>query len=422
MDINNYEIDEGTGYVGYREAFDLIVTNVDTVGIEEISLASCAGRIAAGDVTALISYPSVDVSLKDGFAVQSGDVASASPDIPVELAIIGSVFAGSSFESEVQPGTSVKICSGAPIPRGADAVVSEEFCEEVSADAVRAHADAEKGRNILRAGAEVEAGVTIVGKGDVLLPGYLGMAAAAGISNIGVFRRPKVAVVGVGDEVVAPGERLSIGQLYASNLVTMAAWLASFDIPCITAVVDDNEADIMRKLRDCVSGADVILTSGGAWGSERDLVVGTLDRMGWREIFHHVRMGPGKGIAFGIWQDKPVFCLPGGPASNEMAFLQLALPGLLRMAGDVRHPLPTVAARLEEDLTARHPAWTEFKDATLSRNSGGDYTVTMYRHRSRLQAIASANALICIPEGAESLKAGDIITVQVLLPRLEDIG
>ena len=384
MDTNNYEIDEGTGYVGYREAFDLISSTVKPVGVEEISLASCVGRIAADDVRALISYPSVDVSLKDGFAVQSGDVASASPESPVQLRVIGSVFAGSSFDGEVQPGTSVKICSGAPIPGGADAVVSDEFCEEISADAVRARADAEKGRNILRAGAEVESGVVIVGKGDALLPGYLGMAAAAGISNIGVYKRPRVAVVGVGDEVVAPGERLSIGQLYASNLVTMAAWLASFDIPCVTAVVDDNEADIMRKLRDCVSDADVILTSGGAWGSERDLVVGTLDRMGWHEIFHHVRMGPGKGIAFGIWQDKPVFCLPGGPASNEMAFIQLALPGLLRMAGDVRHPLPVVSARLTENLAARHPAWTEFKDATITRGSDGKYTVGMYRHRSRL--------------------------------------
>jgi molybdopterin molybdotransferase len=422
METDNYEIDEGTGYVGYREAFDLIATNVRPVGVEELPLGTCAGRIAAEDVIAQISYPSVDVSLKDGFAVQSGDVADASRRRPVNLRIIGSVFAGSSFEGEVQHGTSVRICSGAPIPHGADAVVSGEFCEEVSGEEVRVRADAAKGRNVLSAGAEVKAGATIVGRGGKLLPGYLGMAAAAGISRIGVYRRPKVAVVGVGDEVVAPGERLSIGQLYASNLVTMTAWLASFDIPCVTTVVNDNEADIVRELRRHVSGVDVVITSGGAWGSERDLVVGTLDKMGWHEIFHHVRMGPGKGIAFGIWEDRPVFCLPGGPASNEMAFIQLALPGILRMGGDVRHPLRTVSARLTEDLSARHPAWTEFKDATISRASNDEYIVELYRHRSRLQAIASANSLICIPEGADSLKAGEIITVQVLLPRLEDIA
>ena len=165
---------------------------------------------------------------------------------------------------------------------------------------------------------------------------------------------------------------------------------------------------------------DVILTSGGAWGSERDLVIGALDKLGWREIFHHVRLGPGKGIAFGLWEGKPVFCLPGGPASNEMAFLQLALPGLLRMAGDTTPPLQTVSARLMENVKGRHPAWTEFKDAVLSRDAKGNYSVRLYKNRSRLQAIASANSLICIPEGINSLASGAIIPVQVLTPWLEE--
>ena len=214
---------------------------------------------------------------------------------------------------------------------------------------------------------------------------------------------------------------MQAGQLYASNLVTMGAWLSYFQVDYVSSVVNDNEEAIRKELIDVLPSVDVILTSGGAWGSERDLVIGVLDALGWQEIFHHVRMGPGKGIAFGLWRNKPVFCLPGGPASNEMAFLQLALPGILRMAGDVRHPLQTVSARLTEDLVSRHLAWTEFKDATLSRDGAGNNTVELYRHRSRLQAIASANSLICIPEGTESLKNGDIITVQLLAPRLDDI-
>ena len=129
-------------------------------------------------------------------------------------------------------------------------------------------------------------------------------------------------------------------------------------------------------------------------------------------------MGPGKGIAFGLWEGKPVFCLPGGPASNEMAFLQLALPGILRMGGENRHPLQTVSARLTENVKGRHPAWTEFKDATLSQDPEGRYTVYLYRNRSRLQAIASANALVCIPEGIESLNSDEVVPVQMLVPRL----
>lgn len=421
MEADTGEIDEGIGYVGYREAFDLIDANVRAVGEEEIPLDAGAGRIAAADIMARVSYPGSDVSLKDGFAVRSEDVAGASRRRLVRLKIIGSVFAGSKFGGEVIGGSAVKVCAGAPIPRGAEAVVSGEFGEELSPQEVAIKADAAPGRNILRAGDEVVAGAAIIRRGVRLLPGYLGLAAAAGISRVSVYRRPRVAVVGVGDEVVAPGHDLLPGQLYASNLVTMQAWLASFGISCVTSVVRDNEKSIRQELRRLLPGVDVILTSGGAWGSERDLVIGALDKLGWREIFHHVRMGPGKGIAFGLYEGKPVFCLPGGPASNEMAFLQLALPGVLRLGGDTRHPLPSVPARLTENLKSRHRAWTEFKDALLSREAAGSYKVTLYRQRSRLQAIANANSLVCIPEGVVSLSRGEIVPVQVLAPRLDDI-
>ncbi len=420
MEADTNEIDEGTGYIGYREAFEIIGANVRPAGEEEVTLHLCVGRIAASDLVAQVSYPSSDVSLKDGFAVKSVDVARAERRKPVRLKVAGSVFAGVRYEGQVTRGGAVKICSGAPIPDGADAVVSGEFCEEIIPDEVDIYADAGPGRNILRAGEEVGAGTAIVRKGERLLPGYVGLAAAAGISRVRIYRRPRIAIIGIGDEVVAPGEKLNPGQLYASNLVTMEAWLASFGITAVASVVRDNEEAIKKELIK-YQGVDAILTSGGAWGSERDLVIGVLGELGWRELFHHVRMGPGKGIAFGLWQEQPVFCLPGGPASNEMAFLQLALPGLLRMGGETRHPLQTVPARLTEDVKSRHKAWTEFKDAVITLDSDGCYTVTLYRNRSRLQAIASASGLICIPEGKESLRNGEVVPVQILAPRLDDL-
>ena len=419
--MDSSEIDEGTHYVGYQEAFNLICSNVQPVGVEEIPLGLCVDRVASEDLVALVSYPSSDISLKDGFAVRSKSVVTASVQRPVCLRVIGSVFPGSKFEGEIRPGSAVKVYSGALIPHDLDAVVSGEFCEEASPQEVFVRADAEQGRNVLHTGEEIRAGATIAKRGEVLLPGRLGLAAAAGVSRARVYRRPKAAVVGVGDEVVAPGGHLRLGHLYASNLVTMGAWLASFGVSFDWSVVQDNKDAIKRELLRHLPGVDVILTSGGAWGSERDLVVGVLDELGWQEIFHHVRMGPGKGIAFGIWDGKPVFCLPGGPASNEMAFVQLALPGILHMGGENRHPLQTVLARLTENLKGRHRAWTEFKEATLSSEPQGYYTVKLYKNRSRLQAIANANCLICIPEGKESLSPGEIVPVQMLVPRLAGI-
>jgi molybdopterin molybdotransferase len=421
MEVEFAEIDEGTSYIGYGEAFNLVCSNLQPLGVEETPLDSCVGRIVSEDLLALISYPSTDVSLKDGFAVRSEEVAAASIHRPVCLRVIGSVFAGSGFEGGVKRGSAVKICSGAPIPQGLNAVVSGEFCREASADEVWICADAEPGRNVLRSRGEITAGSTIARRGEVLRPGCLGLAAAAGISRVRTYSRPRAALIGVGDEVILPGQHLLPNKLYASNLVTIGAWLTSFGVPYVLSVVSDNEKAIKTELLKQLPSVDTILTSGGAWGSERDLVVGTLHRLGWREIFHNVRMGPGKGVAFGLLEGKPVFCLPGGPASNEMAFLQIALPGVLRMGGRNRHPLETVSARLTENVRGRHRAWTEFKDATLSFDFEGGYTVSLYRNRSRLQAIAYANCLVCIPEGTESLNRGDIIPAQILVPQVGDL-
>lgn len=231
-----------------------------------------------------------------------------------------------------------------------------------------------------------------------------------------MYLRPKLALIGIGDEVVAPGQKLNEGQLYASNLVTVGSWLSAFGLQHESVLARDNKESIKQALLGCLPQADAIATSGGAWGSERDLVVGTLNELGWHELFHHVRMGPGKGIAFGLWQNKPVFCLPGGPPSNQMAFLQLALPGILRMAGHSGQPLPTISAILTEDLKRRHKAWTEFRSGKLFRGADGTHKAVPYMETSRLKSMADTTCLIQIPEGVESLNNGQTVTVQILVP------
>jgi molybdopterin molybdotransferase len=416
MDWHPSEIDDGNEYAGFPEALRLVLENAHLLGSETIPIARGVGRAAAESVRAPNSYPSADISLKDGFAVQSSDVMRAADDAPVSLEVIGAVFAGACFDGRVRPGSAVRLCSGAPIPRGADAVVAAEFCEEISEREVRIKADAEPGRNVMPSGSEIAVGASIIEKGNVLSPGILGLAAAAGIGDVCVRRRPTVAMVGLGDELVAPGRKLRESQVYASNLVTLTAWLDSFGIECGTSVVRDDSDSIRSEIERQCRACDVVITSGGAWGSERDLVVGVLDSLRWKKIFHRVRMGPGKGIAFGLMEGKPVFCLPGGPASNEMAFLQLAFPGILRMSGDARNPLPTVPARLLEDVPGRQRNWTEFKDAVLARGPDGGFTAGLYKNRSRLQAIAWANGIICVPEGRESLDRGETVPVQAISP------
>lgn len=199
MKPDSHEIDEGTNCIGYREALDIVNANVRPMEKEELLLHLCVNRVAAADLAARVSYPSVDVSLKDGFAVKSIDVAQANRLLPVCLKLTGSAFAGARYDGLVQNGEAVKVFSGAPIPEGADAVVSGEFCKEGSSGEVLVQADAGVGRNLMRAGSEVEAQTTIVGRGERLLPGSLGLAAAAGVSRVNVYRRSRVAIISIGD-------------------------------------------------------------------------------------------------------------------------------------------------------------------------------------------------------------------------------
>ena len=183
--------------------------------------STCAGRVVAADLVAQVSYPSIDVSLKDGFAVKSTDVVFAKRSSPVCLKVAGSAFAGVKYEGHVENGSAVKIYSGASIPDGADAVVAGEFCEEISPGEVSVKADVGTGRNIMRAGVEVEAGTTIVSIGERLLPGHLGLAAAAGIKQVMVYRRPRVAIISISDEVVVRRKpcRPAFSGVFAFSLV-----------------------------------------------------------------------------------------------------------------------------------------------------------------------------------------------------------
>jgi molybdopterin molybdotransferase len=307
----------------------------------------------------------------------------------------------------------VKITSGAVLPEGTDAVIGVEYCQETS-EGIRVPGPVAPGLNVLARGTDIEAGSTLGGPGDRLSPGTVGWLAAAGLDQVSVHRVPTVSLVATGDEVVAPGEPLEPGQLYASNLYTLSAWLRAFGIASELSILPDRREDLRREIPRAIEGRDVLLTSGGAWGSERDLVIGVLESLGWQKIFHRVRMGPGKAVGFGKFGGQPVFCLPGGPPSNEMAFLQLALPGILRLAGWRRSPFPSLTARLTETVTGREISWTQFKRGTLFRDSKGAFGVRPYMPRSRLESMALADCLIAVPEGVERLEADEWVSVQML--------
>ncbi len=311
----------------------------------------------------------------------------------------------------VQPGVAVKITTGARIPPGADAVVAEEFTDEKDGY-VLCYRDAGPRRNIIAKGHDVRKDARIAFRGEVLTLAKTGLLAAGGISTVRVHPRPRVGVIATGDEVVSPGKPLLQGQVYASNVVTLLSWLGHFRMEAEVALVGDRREELFRQFENMLERVDVLITSGGAWKSERDVTVDVLTEMGGSPVFHRVRMGPGKAVALILVHAKAVFCLPGGPPSNEMAFLQIALPGLLHLSGKPPVPFEHAQATLATQVGGDKD-WTQFCYAALKQNDGR-WSVSPLRTESRLQSQANADALIKIPEGVERIEPHEQIQIQVL--------
>jgi len=221
-----------------------------------------------------------------------------------------------------------------------------------------------------------------------------------------------VAIIATGDEVILPGRSLKAGQVYASNLLTLNAWCRKYGLDTWLEVAKDNAQAIKACLKRGLETHDAVLTSGGAWSGDRDLMAMVLDELAWQKIYHRVRLGPGKAVGFGRLEQTPVFILPGGPPSNLVAFLQLALPGLMKLSGIRNFKLAQSPAILKETVKGQR-SWTQAVFGCLTVENGIRY----FRPRkgiSRLKSIAAADSLLLIPEGVARIAAGENAMAQVL--------
>ncbi len=398
-------------FVSYNRALALVAELTAPLPPLEFPLPRLGGLVLAEELISRVSSPSVTCSKKDGFALRAADVSGAGPEAPVRLAVAGSVTAGQRPDFSLGPGQAARVTTGAALPPGADAVLPDELARREE-EAVFCLAPVEPGRNLLAQGSDVVAGEPVAGPGERLTPGLVGLMAAAGLDRARCHPLPRVALMATGNELSAPGEPLPEGGVYASNLASQAVWLQAHGLPVQTRVCPDSRRAIRETAAGLLAENDALITSGGAWLSERDLVVGTLAELGLGLCFRRVRMGPGKGVAFGLIGSKPVFCLPGSPPSNEMAFLQLALPALLLLAGHRRPGLPLLRARMGQELRGQGD-WTQFWHGTLEP-SEDIYIFKPLDWVGRLQVTARAQALFTLNEGVERVPAGALTWVQRL--------
>ena len=398
--------------MGYGQALALTLETISPLADAWVDLAESADRVAWEDLFSRVDSPSSDSSMKDGYAVRSGDVEGATPERVVFLTVVGEAAAGNPARERVEPGTAVRIQTGAKIPDGADAVLAGEFAVR-NGQRIAVTNNARSGRNILGKGTDVEAGEVLVARGARLAPGMIGILASGGHGRVRVFRRPRVAIIATGDELVRLGQPLPEGKLYASNIEIINAWCRRLGMETTGAILGDTMDRIGRNLAEVAETHDAVITSGGAWTGDRDFVAKTLDALGWRRVFHRIRMGPGKAVGFGTLNGKPVFLLPGGPPSNMMAFLQIVLPGLLRLGGHSDPALPRMTVELGKELVGRNASWTHFEYGAF-RTENSRTLFDPLHIASRLKAMALAQGVVAIPEGVERLPAGTVVSAQLL--------
>ena len=375
-----------------EEALHITRDTVLPLGEETVSLNLATGRIVAENLISGINSPSINASLKDGYAVVSEDLDGAGPKTPVTLSLVeASSAAGGDTPPELSSGSAMRILTGARIPEGATAVIAEEFTS-LTGKTLRAENTAEAGRNIMPLGTDVARGQCVAEKGSPITPGLAGIIAAAGFSNIPVFKQPRVTILATGDEVVAPGKPLPPGKLYASNMITLGAFCRKWGMETRLLTVEDDPDKIYQALETALASSDAVITSGGAWTGDRDLVAKILVDLGWKKAFHRIRIGPGKAVGFGMKGSVPVFILPGGPPSNLMGFLQIALPGLHVLSGCQRVGLPVMHAIALSEMRGRARDWTQFVFGKVASDENGLWFDSLGQ-MARLQSMADASAV-----------------------------
>jgi molybdopterin molybdotransferase len=382
------------------------INKLESLPPVDVPLHKALGLVCAADVFATHNCPTVDSSLKDGFAVVSSDIADASPDNPVTLPVTGSLTAGEDIEGfRVTMGTALRIMTGAALPPGATSVLASEFAQ-VAGGVVSIRANARVGLNILRKGSDIVQGQRVLAKGDLLGPAHLGLLAAAGVKEVLCYPLPRVAIAATGSELVWPGDPLTEGKVAASNMIIAAAELQVLGITASTVLLRDHLDHLEEHFRHLIPQVDMLITCGGVLDGDKDLTLGAMAQVGMDKIFHRVRIGPGKGACMGRVGKTIVFNLPGGPPSNHVALILLALSGVRRLMG-CTHCLPPKRQVFVTKGLVGQKDWTQLVYGKVQYDNGSLYAVPLNDMR-RLEAMATANALIEIPEGCTAIQENSL--------------
>jgi molybdopterin molybdotransferase len=423
--------------ISIEEALERILSYVSVMPAEDKHPLDALGQVLDEDITATFDIPPLDNTSMDGYAVRAADTTGASEASPRELRVIGEVAAGYIYDGEVGDGEAVRIMTGAPIPLGADGVVPFEETDEPFdrapeqtrkvAASVRVFKEAKPGANIRPAGQDVRPGDVVVRRGSVLRPQEVGVIASVGRNTVRVIRRPVVAVLSTGDELLEPGQPRDGARIYDANAYSVAALVQRFGgVPKLLGIAKDTVEALTAKIHEGLD-ADMLVTSAGVSKGDYDIVKDVLAREG-EVAFWTVAVKPGKPLAFGAFEKDGRrilhIGLPGNPVSSMVAFELFGRPAILKMLGKTDHRRPTIRAIAEDRIENRGDPRVYLARCVVTQRAGKYYArLTGEQGSGILTSMVRANALTIIPADVDVVEPGEEIDVLMLdWSRGEELG
>jgi molybdopterin molybdotransferase len=410
--------------ISVEEALGKVLAQFRALETERKPLLESLGQVLAEDVYATFDIPPLDNSAMDGYAVRAESTVGASQSSPRSLTVTSEVAAGYLASEEVRPGTTIRIMTGAPLPKGADCVVRFEDTDEVARKSlgqplteIGILREAKAGHDVRRAGEDVSCGSLVLAKGTPLRPQEIGVLASLGHETASVYRRPVVAILGTGDELLDVGQAMQPGKIYSSNSYSLAAQVIQYGgIPKLLGIARDSIESLESKIWEARS-ADILITSAGVSVGDYDIVKDVLARQG-DVTFWTVRMKPGKPLAFGVLRlggrTVPHLGLPGNPVSSMVTFEQFARPAIFKMLGRNDYEKATIHARSESHVENTDGRRTYARVRVRRENGEFVACLTGPQGSGILTSMALANGLMIVPEDVRAVQAGDSVIVHML--------
>lgn len=400
-------------FIALEEALEILNKNTKALKSEVVSIKDSLKRVLYGDVKSKINNPPFNKSVFDGYAFKSEDSKGTSKENPIELKIVDEIFAGMWPEIEIKHGEAIRIMTGAPIPMGADCVLKQEETER-HGDLVKIFKEMKSYENISFMGEDIKIGETLIKKGKRLDYADLGIIASSGISEVLVYKKPRVSIISTGDEVCDINSTLKPGKIYDSNLYSLSARIEELGYNVLSMEhVGDNILKIGEAIEKAFEKSDIVFTTGGASVGEKDLMQKVSESIGFEKLFWKIKIKPGSAVVCSKKEEKILISLSGNPNAALTTFELLGKPVLKKLEGEEENiNIKREKGVLMDSFNKKSPQRRFLRGNVIYDEKGTKVYITQIKSGNGiLSSLLNANCLIEIEKGNEGLNRGEVVNI-----------